>query len=185
VVSSLYSLPSLQQHCRKGSRIYADTVSPNAGLEILPPASITNVLSSCMLLCDHPAWRLPLLHAQLRVSLDTGAAHCHWAWCSRRPCPGNSGRGEETEVTVPSTLSCSPQTWSSRGALSKLRCLCGTKGERVMGFPGASSADFLLPEVNMTHHRDEPELLKGVTALPALPAHSHPLNYCLIFIPLR
>lgn len=54
-----------------------------------------------------------------------------------------------------------------------------------MGVPGAPPATFPLPEVNTTHHRDGPELLKGVTALPALPAHSHPLNYCLIFIPLQ
>lgn len=56
------------------------------------------------------------------------------------------------------------------------------KGNGVLGvLPNA----FLLPEVNMTHHRDGSELLKGVTALPALPTHSHPLNYCLIFLPLQ
>lgn len=41
------------------------------------------------------------------------------------------------------------------------------------------------PEVNKTQHRGEPELLDGIVALPALPACSHPLNYCLIFIPLQ
>lgn len=56
------------------------------------------------------------------------------------------------------------------------------KGNGVLGvLPDA----FLLPEVNMTHHRDGSELLKGVTALPVLPTHSHPLNYCLIFLPLQ
>lgn len=54
-----------------------------------------------------------------------------------------------------------------------------------MGVLGVLPDAFLLPEVNMTLHRDGPELRKGVTALPALPAHSHPLNYCLIFLPLQ
>lgn len=57
------------------------------------------------------------------------------------------------------------------------------KSKRVMGVPGAQPPAFLLSAVDMTHQRDE--LLKGVTALLALPAHTHPLNYCLIFIPLQ
>lgn len=123
--------PSLQQHCRKGSRIYADTVPPSARLEILPCASVTHVFSSWRLLCVHPAWWLPLLHAWLPMQSDTGADCCHQPWCSQKPCPGHGG--EETEVPVPSTPSPSPPDSVFRGTLSRLRCLCGIKSKRVMG----------------------------------------------------
>lgn len=123
------------------------------------------------------------LHSVLDGELGqtTGQLTASGPTVQRRPCLMHKGDRRGGPVH--------PYYTGDTPTLEQLPCVpwkgqVSSKTSREVG-PWKPPTAFLLPEVQMTHHRDGGWTPEWDRSPPALSAQFHPVNYCLIFIPLQ